>query len=307
MSNAAGRPGGTPPQAPARLEPASERQKQAFGRSLGLRILTGVIGAPIVLYAVHAGRLWWLALVSMTVGLGLFEFYRMIRAKGLRPYRLLGVASGMLLVWSRSPLVSVDTNLLFGLVLLLLMTSELFRRDTRYAVYHLATTLFGVMYVGWLGAHLVLLRELPLALSPSRPYADGWIYVLFALTVSWTTDTAAFFVGSRWGRTPLAPRISPKKSVEGGVGGLVCGMVAGGVIAWLRPDILSIPAGIGVAAAASLAGQAGDLVESLIKRDVHIKDSSQTLPGHGGILDRLDAVLFAVPVVYYAFRFGVLR
>ncbi len=293
--------------AAAALESPEERRRQAFGRTLMLRVATGVVGAPIVLYAVWAGGLVWLSLVSMTVGLGLFEFYRMMRAKGLRPYRLLGVASGMLLIWSRSPIIAADTNMLFALILLALMTSELFRRDTRYAVYHLATTLFGVVYVGWLGAHLVLLRELPHSLVPSRAYADGWVYVFFALIVSWTTDTAAYFVGSRWGRTPLAPRISPKKSVEGGLGGLVCGTLAGGAIALWRPDILSVPAGLGVACAASLAGQAGDLVESLIKRDVHIKDSSQTLPGHGGILDRLDAVLFAVPVVYYAFRFGVLR
>lgn len=297
---------GTPeqPQA-ATLEPVQERRAQAFGRTLWLRILTGVIGAPIVLYAVWAGRLVWLALVGLTIGLGLFEFYRMMRAKGLRPYRLLGVTSGMLLIWSRSPVLAADTNMLFALILLALMTAELFRRDTRYAVYHLATTLFGVVYVGWLGAHLVLLRELPHSIH--RPYQDGWIYVLFALVVTWTTDTAAYFVGSRWGRRPLAPRISPKKSVEGGIGGLVFGTLAGGVVASLRPDILSLPAGLGVAAAASLAGQAGDLVESLIKRDVHIKDSSQTLPGHGGILDRLDAVLFAIPMVYYCFRFGALR
>jgi phosphatidate cytidylyltransferase len=265
------------------------------------------VGIPVVLYTVHEGEVLWLALVSLVVGLGLFEFYRMMRAKGLRPYRFLGVASGMLLIWSRSPTASVDTNFLFALILLAVMTSELLRRRTAYAVYHISTTILGVVYVAWLGSHLVLLRELPRALMPVRPYGEGWDYVLFALAVTWSTDTAAYVVGSRWGRRPLAPRISPRKTVEGAVAGLMGGMLGGLLIVVLPAHVLSVPQALGLALVASAAGQCGDLVESLIKRDVHIKDSSQTLPGHGGMLDRLDSVLFAVPVVYYALRFGFLR
>src|ERR1051326_4625362 len=107
------------------------RREGATGRPLALRVATVVVGAPIVLYAVWVGGMLWLALASLTVGLGLFEFYRMMRAKGLRPYRVGGGASGILLVWRRSPVASLDTNLLFAVILLALMTSELLRGHER--------------------------------------------------------------------------------------------------------------------------------------------------------------------------------
>lgn len=271
-----------------------------------LRVATGIIGIPIVLYAAWLGGAVWLTLVSLIVGLGLFEFYRMMRAKGLRPYRFLGVACGIILVWSRSALATLDANLLLAGVLLAVMCTELFRRETQYAVYHIATTLLGLVYVGWLGAHLVQLRELGPILGRPRPYAEGFDFVVFALVVTWGTDTAAYLVGSRFGRRPLAPRISPRKSVEGAIAGLVGGTACGLLVTLLPAHTLTLVQALWVGAVASIAGQFGDLVESLIKRDTHIKDSGQTMPGHGGILDRLDSVLFAVPVVYYALRFVVL-
>ncbi len=271
-----------------------------------LRVATGFVGIPIVLYAAYLGGVQWLALVSIVVGLGLFEFYRMMRAKGLRPYRFIGVSCGIILVWSRSALSTIDANLLFAVVLLAVMCIELFRRETQYAVYHIATTLLGLVYVGWLGAHLVQLRELGPILGAPRPYAEGFDYVVFALVVTWGTDTAAYLVGSRWGRHKLAPRISPRKSIEGAVAGLVGGTLCGLIVTILPHHALTVVQAAWVGAVASIAGQFGDLVESLIKRDTHIKDSSRTLPGHGGMLDRLDSVLFAVPVVYYALRFVVL-
>jgi phosphatidate cytidylyltransferase len=162
------------------------------------------------------------------------------------------------------------------------------------------------VYVGWLGAHLMMLREMGPILGAPRPYAEGFDYVVFALVVTWGTDTAAYVVGSRWGKRALAPRISPRKSVEGAIAGLIGGTVCGLLVTQLPHHALTLVQALWVGALASVAGQFGDLVESLIKRDTHIKDSSRTLPGHGGMLDRLDSVLFAVPVTYYALRFVVL-
>lgn len=286
--------------------PRAERNTILPG-PFAVRVATGAVCIPIVLYAAWRGTFVWFALVGLAVGLGLFEFYRMMSAKGLRPYRILGVASGILLIWSQTSLATMDTNFLFAVILLVLMTLELARGATRYAVYHLSTTIFGVVYVGWLGSHLVQLRELPLTLSPTRPYAEGFLYVALALVITWAGDTGAYLIGSRWGKRPLAPRISPRKTVEGAIGGLLGGILGAVLIAAIPPHVVGYRWAVVLGLVGSVAGQSGDLVESLIKRDVHIKDSARVLPGHGGILDRLDSVLFAVPVLYYLLRFVVLR
>jgi len=149
-------------------------------------------------------------------------------------------------------------------------------------------TLTGIIYIGWLISQLVALRQLE--------YGRDW--VLFALLVTFASDSAAFFVGSAIGRHPLAPNISPKKTWEGAVGG-VFGAAGIGMLLVL---VLDLPIGYWVAAplavAASVFGQFGDLLESVFKRGMGLKDSGNTVPGHGGFLDRMDSVIFAGAVVY---------
>jgi phosphatidate cytidylyltransferase len=129
------------------------------------------------------------------------------------------------------------------------------------------------------------------------PGNDGLIYLLFALLVTWANDTMAYFIGSKFGKHKLCPNISPNKSVQGSLGGLAGGMICVIVIALIFKKPLLVMAIMGFLAV--VAGQLGDLIESVIKRNAGVKDSGNFLPGHGGVLDRFDSLLLVAPVVYY--------
>jgi phosphatidate cytidylyltransferase len=150
-------------------------------------------------------------------------------------------------------------------------------------------TLAGIIYIGWLMSHLVALRGL----------ADGRDWVFFALFVTFASDSAAYFIGRAFGRNPLAPDISPRKTVEGAVGGVAGAIVMGLFLTWVLDLPVSYVSVLVLSIVVSVFGQIGDLFESLFKRNTSIKDSGNGMPGHGGFLDRLDSILFAVVVVYY--------
>ncbi len=159
----------------------------------------------------------------------------------------------------------------------------------RGALEECALVLFGVAYVGWMLSHLVLLRA----------FECGVALIFFVFLVTWASDTGGYYIGSRYGTRKLAPTVSPKKTVEGAIGGLV-GSVAVALIckAWFMPwltvqDCLIIGLLLGVI------GQAGDLFESRLKRHAGVKDSGSLLPGHGGLLDRVDSLIFTAPVLFY--------
>jgi phosphatidate cytidylyltransferase len=175
-------------------------------------------------------------------------------------------------------------------VILFLFIQALFRpEEFPVRIERLSKHLLGLLYVPFFFAHFVLLHRL----------AGGRVWVLFALVAVYFGDTTAFYIGRAWGRRKLAPRISPNKTWEGGLGA-VGGSLAGALIFkyLFFPQLpmvhaLALGAGIGVI------GQLGDLFESLIKRSAKVKDSGMLIPGHGGLLDRVDSVLFASPFVYY--------
>jgi len=155
-----------------------------------------------------------------------------------------------------------------------------------------------------LGSHFILLRELP------RPagldYALGARFVLLGIVLTWSCDTGAYFVGRAIGRTPLLPRVSPKKSREGAVGGVAFAMIAGWISQRTFASYMSLSMALWMALVAALAGIAGDLVESLMKRDLHVKDTAHLIPGHGGTLDRFDSLFFSIPLIYYFHKFFVI-
>ena len=270
--------------------------------SVLVRFASGAVFVPIFILLARRGGVFYLGFVLLFVFLGLLEFYRLLAAKGERPYRALGVAAGLLLVVSAYFQVGVHANLLLTLVLLITMVSELFQSDHRGAVDAIGGTLFGVFYVAWLGSHLVFLRELPLLAG--LDYARGAQFVLFLFLCTWGTDTGAYVTGRTWGRHPLLPAVSPKKSVEGVLGGLAAGaglgLVGGLTFVPLFGPVRGVLLGLLIAVSAML----GDLVESLLKRDAACKDSAaaMTIPGHGGVLDRFDSILFAAPAFYYVLR-----
>jgi phosphatidate cytidylyltransferase len=253
------------------------------------RILVAIPLAAAAIGAAWFGGGWMLAFGLVVVVLGLHEFYAIARAR--RPIPLTGQAGGVALVvvansWGLEWTVAVA----FGtLVATFLVTAAISARES--ALVTMAVTVFGALYVGYGVAFLVLLRG---AEGPDRPGFDLLLAVFVAV---WLSDIFAYFGGRLLGRHRLAPAISPNKTVEGFLIGLVMGTFGGWVTLYHHP--LSSLGAFEVALAAAVAGPLGDLFESFVKRDVGVKDSGHLLGAHGGVLDRVDALLFAGGAAYF--------
>jgi len=284
--------------------PADPTAPKRGGWSLRLRVASGVLFVPLLVLMARAGGFVFLAFVVAEVLLGLLEFYGMMFRKGLQPYVRLGLACALGLLWVTFRPHTPQVDFLVTAALLLTLALELRRPEARQRVEDMAVTVFGVLYVGWLSAHFLMLRELPW--RAGRPYAEGASYVLLAFFLTWSCDTGAYAVGRVFGRRRPWARISPRKSLEGAIGGLASAVIAGFIArAWFAPYLKAWDA----AALGLLVGvfaQVGDLVESLLKRDSAHGDSSDFIPGHGGILDRFDSLYFAAPLVFYYLKVAVL-
>ena len=273
-------------------------------RSFRMRFLMGLIFIPLLMFVAAKGRFYFLGFVDLILLFSILEFYRMMRKAGYQAYRAIGVGTTLVLTWYvyfRSELYS---DLLLTAALMLIATLELFRQGERFSVKHMAVTIFGVLYVGWLGGHFVALRELPLRVGTD--YSEGARYAFLPFFLAWTSDTAAYLGGRFFGKTKLFPRVSPGKSVEGALSALVTAPL----VAWLAKatfaPFLRVQDVFALGLIVCVAAQLGDLVESMIKREADVKDSSNMIPGHGGLLDRFDSLLFAAPAVYYYLAIAVL-
>jgi phosphatidate cytidylyltransferase len=244
---------------------------------------------PLVLIVRFGSPFYFLLLLTCVVGLGLVEFYRMLAAKGFPCWRWLGVAIGSLLPLAFYAGGIAHQAAVATIVVLLLMVGLFARRELDISVQSIAFTLLGVFYIGWLLSYVLLLRLL----------SDGASYVFYIFGVVWLGDAAALVSGMLMGRHKLAPSISPHKTIEGAVGGILgslCGAILGGL--WLLGHF-TVAQCLAVGIMLAVLGQLGDLSESLLKRSTGIKDSGMLIPGHGGILDKVDGILFGAPALYY--------
>jgi phosphatidate cytidylyltransferase len=254
------------------------------------------VALPAVLAVLFLGPPWLtVALVVVALAAGLVEFFALLRAREVRPMGgvgfVLAAAVFLEVAWpGGSPLP------LLPLVVLLLLTIALSRGRDLESVSAAATTLLGAVYVGALGGTIAGLRLL-------APTEQGAWRLTLLLVIVMLSDTLAFFVGNVWGRHRLAPAISPGKSVEGALGGLIGGVLGALVVKHLGLPDLPLAHAVALGAAAAAMGVAGDLSESLLKRWAGVKDSGTLFPGHGGMLDRLDSLLFGAPVLYYYFLY----
>ena len=269
-----------------------------FARNLLSRVATALLVLPVLLAAFFLGPpALGAGLVGVAALIGLFEFFRFVSGRGLVPMRRTGfvLAAAMFAEvafpgWFGAPIWPL------GALLLLIATLRQ-GSDFERSVPAAAATLLGAVYLGALGGTIA-------ALTTLAPPGDGAWRILLLLAIIMVSDTFAFFVGHAWGRRRLAPSVSPGKTVEGALGGLVGGVV--GALAVRHLGLPSVPAfhaivlGILVAAL----GIVGDLDESLLKRWAGVKDSGTLFPGHGGMLDRLDSLLFGAPVLYYYFLYA---
>jgi phosphatidate cytidylyltransferase len=261
------------------------------------RLLTAAVATPIVLLAVFKLRGWWFfAFAAVIVCLAAWEYLIIVRPKAPRaPLRLLLALAPIaayaisFALMERDNLLDLRLHLMAGALVLSvgLGTLLLFSRTPlEETIPALGILGFGIPYFALPIASVHRLREI-----------DPWILILL-FAIVWLGDTAAFYVGSRIGRHKMAPTISPKKSWEGAAAGFVVSLLAAAVWMLLRMDRVA-PGLLAVAAFTAVAAQIGDLVESMIKRGAGVKDSGQILPGHGGFLDRIDALLFAAPVLLF--------
>lgn len=271
--------------------------------SLRVRVLSGIAIGAVTIAVGLLGGLWWAGFVLVLGCLAITEMATMAQARLGRfvsmPIAVLIGAAVYLLVWLR-PIEPVP-----GLVLALLMLGSLLRHivsratdvsetttDVASHVAGWAATVLSGGYIGFCSAHLALLRDAPAGLA--------WTTV--AVGATWLADSAAYLAGHRWGRHRLAPALSPKKTWEGFWGGVVAATVGGLVFGLLVPEVGAVK-GTFLAFAAGMVGTLGDLAESLIKREAGAKDSGALIPGHGGVFDRIDSLLWAGVVVYYLARF----
>lgn len=269
--------------------------------NLTQRVLTALVGAVVVVSTVWVGG-WTFALVITAVGLlAQREVYGLLEKAGTRPFQYLGLGLGALAVL-RSLVPAAESLLVLGA--LVVLGGVLYRRPET-PLLDASATLFGVAYPAALCGSLVALRGPSAWLDAFPPEARAGFWLTTAvLFCVWGTDTFAYFAGRAFGKHPLFPRVSPKKTWEGAIGGALGALLLAAGFRAFTPlgAVLTAADVVAMAVACGVASPFGDLAESLFKRSVGAKDSATWLPGHGGMLDRIDAAVVAVPLVFLWFE-----
>lgn len=253
------------------------------------RVLTAVIGLPIFLALIWFGNPWFNLAVAIVAILGSLEFYRMTISKAMPSITCFAIAITVLLTISPYYPDFITKSLIITLAIIISLLWLLFLPKKEGAFHDWAWIVAGILYMGWMLSYWAELRSMELGRE--------WIY--WSMITIMVSDTSAFFVGRAWGKHLMAPAISPKKTGEGAVGGLVASII----VSIILGIVLSLPLTYWQLALAggiiSIVAQLGDLVESLLKRNTGVKDSGNLVPGHGGILDRIDSFILVGALVYY--------
>lgn len=273
-------------------------------KQLLIRTLTGVAYVAVLVFGTVSHPWALLALIVLLALLAVWELARICSSEGkpwvTRLLLALSVVTFAVAVWLKSQYTDISLHLVFApylLVVLLFFVNELYARRTN-PIAHLGLLALAQVYIVLPLSLLSVLAFAPLSV-PGRSF---WALPLALYFFIWLNDTGAYLIGSWLGRHKLFPRISPGKTWEGSIGGAISALLAAVLMAYLFP-FMNLWRWLGLAMVVVVFGTWGDLTESLIKRSLGIKDSGNLLPGHGGILDRIDSMLFAVPaaVVYLCF------
>lgn len=261
------------------------------------RLAMSVILVPAAVWVLAMGGPVFTVLIIATLVLAAREYARFFRAGGGRPAEAL-ILAGVVALSANRYWGWIDPGLLISALVVLSLIWHLidYERGAQGSGTDFVATLGGVLYLGWMGSYLIALRHYGV---------DGlwWSAVVFGAI--WLADTGAYFAGRSLGRTKMAPRLSPKKTWEGFIGGALSAALTGGLLGGLLTiavapgSLMGIGAGLALGALAGLAGPAGDLGISMLKRQTGLKDAGDFLAGHGGVLDRIDSWLIAVPVCFY--------
>ena len=264
-----------------------------------LRVLVALISIPVILIVTYIGKIPFL-LFSMFVGLIAYnEFSQLAINKKVYTNLIIGLLSIISIVlnayYNFIPFLS-----LIVIITLTLLTFELFRNKGS-AILNLGGSLLGIFYIGLFASSLLSIREF--YNYSELLYTEGGYLIITIFISIWICDSAAYFIGSAMGKHKLFPRVSPKKSWEGAIAGFIFAIVAFIAVHDIMLDILTLKDAIIIGIIVGFFGQLGDLVESLLKRDAGVKDSSAIIPGHGGVFDRFDSILFTAPIIYIYLHF----
>lgn len=263
-----------------------------------VRVLTSLVALPILLFVTWKPELHLVfsIIIALISGVGFYEYFKIVQTRDIIAERTGGVIAGVLIVFSgHSGHIECVNGTLFAACIIVTALHVL---RNKHSVPGILASVFGLIYVGWFGAHIVLLRAMP---------GNGAMLVTLLFVAVMLADTGAYVVGSLIGKHKLAPAVSPNKTWEGALGGITFTM-AGMSLFWYFSQGKAIPVlstmslegYLVIGLLLALTSQLGDLVESCMKRDADIKDSGSFFPGHGGVLDRCDGLLFAAPVLFYA-------
>lgn len=257
---------------------------------LYLRVISAAVGIPLVIGSVYYGGPWYTLFLLLVVNLGVYEYNHLLKRKVYSAHAvfgLLGVSSFIAsLYFERSDLIYPLVMVLFFFFFI----TVLFNME-QTSIVESALSLWGIIYIGGLGGYMLALRMLP----------EGAVYTYMMLAGVWIHDTFAYFVGIKWGLHKFAPNISPNKSVEGSLAGIIGTVSLFFSASILFPTIIPLNPGqmLVLALGISVFAQLGDLFESALKRQLKVKDSGNIIPGHGGVLDRFDSLFLTAPFVYY--------
>lgn len=261
--------------------------------SLISRILVAIISVPVIIFIIiHKDPIYYYVLVSAGIMLALIEFFAMMSKRGIKPMWIIGVIFGFSFLLYPA-LINVDYSknfLTFAILTVLLI--KVLKGEYETHVPSLFITIFGIIYVCWLGNFIIQVR-----------YTLGSKLTLFLFLITWLNDSGAYFIGTTIGTHKLLPRISPKKTVEGFIGGIIFSILTG-IIAkpFLNINNISDTSWIAICFLLGIAAHIGDLSESLLKRFAKAGNSFDLIPGHGGVLDKIDSLLFTSPVFYFFFK-----
>jgi phosphatidate cytidylyltransferase len=254
------------------------------------RVLTAIVGIPLLLFVIHWGGLSFALFTAGIAALALYEYGVILQMGGRPVQRVVILALGTALALCQA--LGGPVAPFVALMVVVVMLREMAAKDS--SLDRVALTVFGAVLLGWMPAHLALIRDI-------RPYGEKLTFMFFVSV--WIMDTAAYAAGRTLGKHKLAPVISPKKTWEGFVAGFAAAMLTVLAFRSSTPEMLSLHRALAVGALIGVGGQVSDLAESMIKRAVGVKDSGALLPGHGGVMDRFDSFLLSAPIVYYCLVF----
>ena len=256
------------------------------------RILTIIISVPVIFVCTYYGGWSFFTLVTILALFSLNEFYALMNKKGYSPSYLVGNLITIFFTWFttytlKHPVWEPYAIGILTTAIIITFSAGIFLKKAQDSTVNASVTLLGILYIGWMFSYLILVREL-------TPHGA---YLFFLMIAIWACDTTAYVVGTSIGKIKLSPYISPKKTVEGAVSGFIVSVIAAAIFSRLIG--MNLAHGIILGVIIGIVGQISDLVESLIKRDAGVKDSSNIVPGHGGVLDRMDSFILAAPIMYY--------